>query len=93
MTVRFEVDGLPPKKDGANAMWRKVTEVPRLKALRMSAAVALGGHRFDAGSVRLSLTPGLSDSRFVYMPIDATVTSTTSSRVSVTFSWLQTRRH
>lgn len=37
--VEFTVDGiLPPKKDGANAMWRKPSERQRLIALRRSAA-------------------------------------------------------
>ena len=43
MEVKFDVHGLPPKKDGANSMWRKGTELPRLKALRVAALEALGG--------------------------------------------------
>ncbi len=37
----FQVQGLPPKKDGANSMWRKGTEMERLKALRVSAFEAM----------------------------------------------------
>ena len=43
MEVKFAVENLPPKKDGANSMWRKGTELPRLKALRAAALQALGG--------------------------------------------------
>lgn len=42
MKVRFKVNDLPPKKDGANSMWRKQPAVDRLIALRLSAARALG---------------------------------------------------
>jgi len=42
MEVRFEVHNLPPKKDGANSMWRKGVELPRLKALRVAALKAWG---------------------------------------------------
>ncbi len=43
MRVQFLVQGLPPKKDGANSMWRKRAEMPRLKALRIAAAQAMQG--------------------------------------------------
>ncbi len=42
MEVKFVVHDLPPKKDGANSMWRKGTELPRLKALRVAALEAWG---------------------------------------------------
>jgi hypothetical protein len=59
MTLALEllVTGLPPKKDGANSMWRKPSEVPRIKALRLAAINALG-HRdrpVPKGEVRLML--------------------------------------
>ncbi len=38
MVIQFTVDGTPPKKDGANSMWRKRTELPKLKALRTAAS-------------------------------------------------------
>lgn len=38
----FEVEGLPPKKDGASSMWRKEPDVTRVLALRLAAAAALG---------------------------------------------------
>ena len=42
--ISFRVNGnLPPKKDGANSMWGKETEAPRLAALRLAAYEALGG--------------------------------------------------
>jgi hypothetical protein len=37
-TIEFRVEGeLPPKKDGANSMWGKSSEQPRLVALRRAA--------------------------------------------------------
>ena len=45
MDITFTVDGVPPKKDGANSMWRKPTEVIRLKALRLAALQACEGRR------------------------------------------------
>jgi hypothetical protein len=56
MTVTFQVRGLPPKKDGANSMWRKGTELERLKALRLAAAEAMQGRPPLSGSVALELT-------------------------------------
>lgn len=41
MRIEFEVEGVPPKKDGANSMWGKETEVPRIIALRSSAQRAM----------------------------------------------------
>ena len=40
-TVRIEIDveGRPPKKDGANSMWRQPAERQRLKALRLARIV------------------------------------------------------
>jgi len=42
--VAFTVQGLPPKKDGANSMWCKDSEVERLVRLRLAAARAFGRH-------------------------------------------------
>ncbi len=40
--IMFRVTGhLPPKKDGANSMWKKPAEVSRLLALRRAALAAL----------------------------------------------------
>lgn len=41
-SISFTVAGLPPKKNGANSMWRKSGEQPRLIALRKAAAEAMG---------------------------------------------------
>lgn len=41
--VRLVVHGIPPKKDGANSMWRKGQDVPRLKALRTAVCKAMQG--------------------------------------------------
>jgi hypothetical protein len=55
MKVTFAVEGVPPKKDGANSMWRKPAEVPRLKALRLAACAALDGHTPSHGPVSLTV--------------------------------------
>lgn len=41
--VEVRIDGLPPKKDGANSMWNKPVEVERLIRLRRAVLDALGG--------------------------------------------------
>jgi hypothetical protein len=56
MRVRFVVDGLPPKKDGANSMWRKGSESVRLKALRLAASQAMSGIPAFSKHVQLSIT-------------------------------------
>lgn len=55
MRVQFTVQGLPPKKDGANSMWRKPSEVPRLKALRSMAVQAMQGVVWQSRPLRLRL--------------------------------------
>ena len=42
MKIEFTVRNLPPKKDGANSMWGKPSEIPKLKALRIAAVEAMG---------------------------------------------------
>jgi hypothetical protein len=58
MTSRIEfcVEGhLPPKKDGANSMWAKSAEVPRLIALRKAAITAMAGRRPFRANISLEL--------------------------------------
>jgi len=55
MRVDSAVDGLPPKKDGANSMWRKGSELARLKALRLGAAEAMSGSKPCSSRVELRL--------------------------------------
>ncbi len=43
MKISFDVQGLPPKKDGATSMWNKQAELPRLRDLRAAAARAMNG--------------------------------------------------
>ena len=44
--LRIKIQGeLPPKKDGANSMWRKPVEVRRLLVLRRAVANALDAER------------------------------------------------
>lgn len=45
-TVTFTIHDLPPKKDGANSMWRKEPEMKRLKNLRREAYKHLQGALF-----------------------------------------------
>lgn len=57
--MTFTVDGLPPKKDGANSMWGKPVEVDRLIALRRAAHDALQGAGPMAGLVALRVRIGV----------------------------------
>ena len=41
MQVRFDVEGVPPKKDGASSMWSKRSELQRLRNLRRAAGTAM----------------------------------------------------
>jgi hypothetical protein len=56
MTLTFSVEGLPPKKDGANSMWRKGSELGRLKALRLAASQAMAGRPPFSSLVQLKVT-------------------------------------
>lgn len=42
MRIEFTAEGLPPKKDGANSMWGKTLEVPRIQKLRQAARAKFG---------------------------------------------------
>lgn len=54
--VEFRVHGgLPPKKDGANSMWGKVSEQARLIALRQAAAGAMGSRPPFRTAIHLEL--------------------------------------
>jgi hypothetical protein len=44
--VRIDVPGLPPKKDGANSMWGKSVEKPRIVCLRRALRDQLGDNLF-----------------------------------------------
>ena len=54
-TYRFEVKGLPPKKDGAQSMWSKPLEAERLVALRQAALQALKDELPLWSNIRLTL--------------------------------------
>ena len=54
--ITFKVEGnLPPKKDGANSMWNKAVEAPRLVALRQQALDALNGRPPFSSEIRLKV--------------------------------------
>jgi hypothetical protein len=53
--ITISVKGIPPKKDGANSMWNKTSELPRLKALRLAVYQAAAGHPLPQGDVHLTL--------------------------------------
>ena len=54
-TIEFKVTGhLPPKKDGANSMWRKVAERARLVALREAAYACCGDEPPLSANIRLT---------------------------------------
>ncbi len=50
MKIAFTIEGVPPRKDGADFMWRKPTEAPRI-----AACEALDGRVPDSGSVALAV--------------------------------------
>ena len=59
--ISFSVKGkLPPKKDGANSMWNKEAEAPRLVALRLQALEALGSTPPFSQDIRLKVSIHLS---------------------------------
>lgn len=55
--IGFRVTGiLPPKKDGANSMWNKETEAPKLVALRLQGLRALGNRPPFSQEIRIKVT-------------------------------------
>jgi len=62
--IGFEVTGeLPPKKDGANSMWSKPTEIPRLIELRKAALAAMAGRPPLRTAISLELEIDLPEPR------------------------------
>ena len=55
MKINFQVNGLPPKKDGAQSMWGKSLEAKRLVALRQADLQALKGHPPLISNIKLTL--------------------------------------
>jgi len=55
MNISFQVNGLPPKKDGAQSMWGKPLEAKRLVELRQVALKALQGHPPLRSNIKLTL--------------------------------------
>lgn len=55
MEIKFKVNGLPPKKDGAQSMWGKPLETERLIALRSAALSALKGQPPPRSNIKLTL--------------------------------------
>jgi hypothetical protein len=49
------IDGLPPKKDGANSMWNKDVETTRLIKLRESVKKQMNGDEPLSANIRISL--------------------------------------
>lgn len=53
--IKFRVDGLPPKKDGANSMWAKRLESERLVSLRREALQAFKGRPPLKSNIKLRI--------------------------------------
>lgn len=55
-TIKFRVEGLPPKKNGANSMWGNKHESKRLVLLRRAALRAMEGQPRLKSDIRLTVT-------------------------------------
>lgn len=55
MKLQFVVQGLPPKKDGAQSMWGKPLEARRLATLRLATLQAFKGHSPLKSNIKLTL--------------------------------------
>ena len=63
-SVSFNVEGLPPRKGGANSMWGKKNEdVLRLIKLRNKAVKAMGGGKPFAHEISLHLDVRVKDAK------------------------------
>lgn len=67
MKIQFSVEGLPPKKDGAQSLWGKELESERVALLRRSAYEAFAGRPPLSKNISLSLKAhiGLENSRWI----------------------------
>lgn len=53
--IKFRVDNIPPKKDGANSMWGKDGEVDKIIALRKKAFEAMQNQGLSCIRSRVAL--------------------------------------
>ena len=70
MSVEFTVQNIPPRKDGANSMWSKDSEAPRIIALRKAAFDEMqktGIFEPFQSSVRLEFTLFAARSHFSFV--------------------------
>jgi hypothetical protein len=70
MSIEFYVQNIPPKKDGANSMWSKDSEVPRIIVLRRAALDKMqkeGVFESFQSPVRLEFTLFASRSHFSFV--------------------------
>lgn len=54
--IKFHVDGLPPKKNGANSMWGNEHESERLVKLRKKALAKMVGYAIMKRNIHLTIT-------------------------------------
>ncbi|MGC8542131.1 MAG: hypothetical protein ACP5QA_16080 [Phycisphaerae bacterium] len=54
-TIEFDVDGLPPKKDGAKSMWGKDEQIKRLLALRKQAVAVMPEDKVFCSDISLCI--------------------------------------
>lgn len=54
--ITFHIDGLPPKKNGANSMWGKRLEAERLVSLRKGALLAMNGRPPLKRDIKLTIS-------------------------------------
>jgi hypothetical protein len=68
MKIEFTVQDIPPKKDGANSMWLKNSEAPRILSLRKAALDAMKKAGLKAcilSPVKLEVTVLAPSSQFI----------------------------
>src|SRR5260221_12174048 len=68
MKIEFTVRDIPPKKDGANSMWSKNSEAPRIISLRKAALDAMkkaGLNGCILSPVKLEVTVFAQSSQFI----------------------------
>src|SRR5260370_7990297 len=68
MKIEFTVQNIPPKKDGANSMWLKDSEAPRILSLRKAALDAMKKAGLKAcidSPVKLEVTVLAPSSQFI----------------------------
>jgi hypothetical protein len=84
VTFKFHVDGLPPKKNGANSMWGNQFESERLVSLRKAALLEMKGHLPLKSGIKLTIAVHIAENNRLVGDLDTFITGVCDGLMKIT---------